>query len=122
PLAQGLDLQTARALLSQHEALADEVIRRAERAQAVEVQGSAIRRPGWDPGAAQQAGDRLDTLQARLESAGVEPPAVSELQAELGVDVPALLRLLEQRGAAVPVSIERWFASSAVRELLASLR
>lgn len=122
PLAPGLALQAARAALSQHEALADEVIRRAERAGLVEVQGSAIRRPGWDPAAAQSAGDRLEQLQQHLEQVGVEPPSVAELQAEFGSDVPALLKLLEQRGAAVPVSVERWFAASAVRELLARLR
>lgn len=122
PLAPGLGLQTARAALSQHEAVADEVIRRAERAGLVEVQGSSIRRPGWDPAAAQSAGDRLQTLQQRLDAAGVEPPALAELQAELGADVPALLRLLELRGTAVPVSLERWFAAGAVQELLGRLR
>lgn len=122
PLAPGLDLQTARAALSANTALADEVIRRAERAGLVETAGSALRRPGWDPAAALTALDRTAQLRERLERAGPEPPSVAELRAEFGEDVPALLRLLERDGSAIPVSIERWFASGAVRALFERLR
>jgi selenocysteine-specific elongation factor len=122
PLAPGLDLQTARTALTPSAALADEVIRRAERAGLLEVTGSALRLPGWDPAAAGGAGDRRANLLAALEAAGAEPPSVSELQAVQGQDVPALLKLLEKEGTAIPVALDRWFAATAVRALLAKLR
>jgi len=122
PLAPGLDLQTARTALTPSAALADEVIRRAERAGLLEVVGSALRIPGWDPAAAGGAGDRRANLLATLDAAGAEPPSVAELQAAQGQDVPALLKLLEKEGTAIPVALDRWFATSAVRALLKKLR
>jgi selenocysteine-specific elongation factor len=122
PLAPGLDLQTARTALTPSVALADEVIRRAERAGFLEVVGSALRIPGWDPAAAGGAGDRRANLLGTLEAAGAEPPSVAELQAAQGQDVPALLKLLEKEGTAIPVALDRWFATTAVRALLTKLR
>jgi len=122
PLAPGLDLQTARAALTPSAALADEVIRRAERAGVLEVSGSALRIPGWDPAAVGGAGDRRANLLATLEAAGAEPPSVAELQGAQGQDVPALLKLLEKEGSAIPVALDRWFATTAVRALLGKLR
>lgn len=122
PLAPGLDLQTARAALTPSIALADEVIRRAERAGLLETAGAALRVPGWDPAVAGGAGDRRAAVLAALERAGAEPPSVAELQAAHGPDVPALLKLLEREGTAVPIALDRWFATAAVRTLLAALR
>ncbi len=122
PLAPGLDLQTARAALSANDALADEVIRRAERAGVIEVRGAVLRSPGYDPAQVAGAGSRKDTLLARLREAGAAPPSVNELRAELGDDVPALLKLLERERLALPVALDRWFAASAVDDLLRQLR
>lgn len=122
PLAPGLDLQTARTALTPSATLADEVIRRAERAGLLEVVRSALRIPGWDPAAAGGAGDRRANLLAVLESAGAEPPSVAELQQAHGQEVPALLKLLEKDGTAIPIALDRWFATTAVRALLARLR
>ncbi len=122
PLAQGLDRQTARAALSPSEALADEVIRRAERAGIIEVAASVLRLPGFDPTRSVGSGDRRAQLLTALDGAGAEPPSVAELQAAHGPDVPALLKLLEREGSAVPVALDRWFATSAVQTLLGRLR
>jgi selenocysteine-specific elongation factor len=122
PLAPGLDRQTARASLSPSDALADEVIRRAERAGVIEVAGSALRLPGFDPALSTGSGDKRAQLLKALEDAGAEPPSVAELQATHGHDVPALLKLLEREGAAVPVALDRWFAAQAVQALIDRLR
>lgn len=122
PLAPGLDRQTARAALSANDALADEVIRRAERAGVIEVVGSAIRRPGFDPSASTGASDAKTALLDVLRAAGAEPPSVAELQAAHGKEVPALLKLLEREGAVVPVALDRWFSTAAVSELLSRLK
>jgi selenocysteine-specific elongation factor len=122
PLAPGLDLQAARALIAPGTDLADEIIRRAARAGVVEVSGAWIRRPGYVPGAAQAAIDARGRVLAALRDAATEPPSVAELTAIIGSEVPALLKLLGAEQLAVPIAQDRWFATEAVRELLHRLR
>lgn len=122
PLAAGLDLQTARALIAPRTELADEIIRRASRAGVIEVSGAWIRRPGYAPGAAQTAIDAKGRLLATLRAAATEPPSVAELIATHGSEVPALLKLLAAEQLAIPVAQDRWFATEAVTELLHRLR
>jgi selenocysteine-specific elongation factor len=122
PLAPGLDRQTARSALTTHSALADEVIRRAERAGLVVVEGAAIRRPGFAAGAGAGATDaRLRLLEA-LRTAGAEPPSVAELITQFGAEVPALLKLLEKDRLAYPVALDRWFSREGLVTLLGRLR
>ena len=122
PLAPGLDRQSARAAMRAPAAVADEVIRRAERAGVVESEGSWLRRPGWRAGSSIVHTDRRAQLLALLETAGAEPPSVAELTTSFGADALALLKLLEADRAAVAVASDRWFAASAIRALLARLR
>lgn len=122
PLSPGLDRQTARSALRAAPELVDEVIRRAERAGLVEAHGSVLRAPGFDPSSSATAGTLKDAVFATLEAAGTEPPATAEIVAAHGKDAIATLKLLEREGLLVPVSIERPFAASAVRQLLAALR
>jgi selenocysteine-specific elongation factor len=122
PLAPGLDRQAARTALRAGAAVSDEVIRRAERAGAVEAAGATLRLPGWRPGATAAATDRKATLLALIEGAGAEPPSVAELTAQFGSDAQALLKLLEADRSAVAVASDRWFAATAVRALLGRLR
>jgi selenocysteine-specific elongation factor len=122
PLTPGLDRQTARTLLSSNIALADEVIRRAERAGLVVVEGSSIRLPGFVAGGASGATDLKARLLAALREAGPEPPSVAELVERLGKEVPALLKLLEKEHLAVPVALDRWFAREGLATLLGRLR
>ena len=122
PLAPGLDRQTARQLLSLDAALADEVIRRAERAGHVALEGAWVRAPGFAPGVGETASAAKDRLLATLRAAGAEPPSVSELVAQLGDEVPALLKLLERERLVVPVALDRWYAREGVALLLDRLR
>jgi selenocysteine-specific elongation factor len=122
PLAPGLDRETARSLLRAAGPVVDEVIRRAERAGMVETAGSALRIPGWQPGAGVTSSDEGAKLLDTLRSAGVEPPSVTELTVSFGKDVVGRLKLLEKEGQVVQVVSDRWFAASAVAELLARLR
>ena len=122
PLAPGLDRQRARAALSPHAALADEVIRRAERAGLIAVEGAHLRRVGFEAGAGAGASTARDRVLTRLRAAGAEAPSVSELVAELGPEVPALLKLLDKERLVVMVALDRPFAREAVEQLLARLR
>ncbi len=121
PLAPGCDRQTARAAMRVPPGVADEVIRRAERAGLLIGEGPWLRRPAHRP--AEDAGvrSRREAVQARLEAAGLTPPSRTELVAEYGKDVVAILRQLEQEHAVVAVAMDWWFSTAAVRALLARL-
>ena len=122
PLAAGFDRQVARASLTPHSALADEVIRRAARAGLLLVDGAHLRLVGFAAGSSAGATTARDKLLERIQQAGVEALSVSELVAELGVEVPALLKLLDKEKAIVLIALDRPFAREAVQELLNRLR
>ncbi len=122
PLAPGLPRQAARAGLGPAPAIADEVIRRAERAGLISVDGAVLRAVGFAPGSSAGATTARDRLLERLRGAGVEPPSTGELSAEFGAEVPALLKLLEKEGTVVMVALDRPFARDGVVELLRRLR
>jgi selenocysteine-specific elongation factor len=121
PLAPGLDRQEARQLLSAQSAIADEAIRRAERAQVIVIEGATLRLPGFRAGAETGARSAKDDVLERLRSAGVAPPSLTELKAQWGNEVVALLKLLQKDGQVVQVGLEWWFAHEAMVTLLARL-
>jgi selenocysteine-specific elongation factor len=121
PLAPGLDRQEARQLLSAQQDIADEVMRRAERAQVIVIEGATLRLPGFIAGSGSTARSARDELLERLRSAGVEPPSLSELKTQWGNEVVAVLKLLQKEGLVVQVGLEWWFAREAVVTLLARL-
>ena len=122
PLAPGVDRQAARAALSPNAALADEVIRRAERAGVIVVEGATIRATAFQAGSSEVATSARDRLLDRLRAAGVEPPSVAELVAEFGPEVHALLKLLDKDKRIVMIALDRPFAREGVTELLRRLR
>lgn len=122
PLAPGVDRQSARAALSPNAALADEVVRRAERAGLIVVEGATIRTVAFQAGASAGATSARDQLLERLRAAGVEPPSMAELTAELGPEVPALLKLLDKEKRIVMIALDRPFAREGATELLRRLR
>lgn len=122
PLAPGCDRQTARGALRIASTVADEVIRRAERAGHLVGEGPWLRRPTHRPAEDVGVRSRRDAVRARLETAGATPPSRTELIAEFGKDVIPILRQLEQERAIVSVGMDWWYSVGAVHELLARLR
>lgn len=122
PLAPGLDRQAARTALSPNAALADEVIRRAQRAGLIVVEGATLRAVAFQAGASAGATSARDQLLDRLRASGVEPPSLAELTVEFGAQVPALLKLLDKEKRIVMVALDRPFSREGVTELLARLR
>ena len=122
PLQPGLDRQAARSLLTPNTALADEVIRRTERAGLIVVLGASIAAPGFAPGAGAGAVDAKARLLEALRGAGSAPPSLAELISAFGPETPAVLKLLEREGAVVAIAIDWWFAREGVVALLAKLR
>ena len=121
PLAPGCDRQTARVALRVAPGVADEVIRRAERAGVLVGEGPWLRRPSHRP--AEDAGirSRRDAVRGRLDAAGTTPPSRTELVTEFGKDVIGILRQLEQERAVIAIAMDWWFSIGAIRDLLARL-
>jgi selenocysteine-specific elongation factor len=97
-------------------------VREAAAAGLVDVERGMIARKGWSPRLTDQQVKLRDTLLQTLERAGQEPPSVAELASAHGDDVVPLMRLLEQDGRVVQVEPDRWFARSAVDDLVGRLR
>jgi len=121
PLADGVSLQELRLRLGAAPELADEVVRAAVRERAVEVEGGLARRAGWTPRLSEAQRAAQAAAVARIEAAGAEPPAISELAAELGSELPALLALAARQGAVVPVEPDRYWAPAAIGAVVARL-
>jgi selenocysteine-specific elongation factor len=122
PLEPGSSLQSVRARLAAAPELVEEAVRRAVTAGAIEVEGGLVRRRGWAPRPSDAQRQLLERLAETLATAGREPPSVGELAAAHGPATAALLRLLEREGRLIQVEPERYYAATAVAELLAALR
>jgi selenocysteine-specific elongation factor len=61
-------------------------------------------------------------LSATLAAAGREPPAVSELTARYGDQVPSLFRLLERAASVIAVEPDRYYDATVIERLIDSLR
>jgi selenocysteine-specific elongation factor len=126
PLDEGLSLQSLRTGLSVSPAVADLLIARVVASGGLEVDHGLVRRAGWrvQPSVKQQGA--LDTIVQAIQSAGREPPSVSELAHSVGGDtaaeVAALLRVLERGGAVRQVESDRYYAAEALAELTEALR
>jgi selenocysteine-specific elongation factor len=81
----------------------------------VERHGALVRRPGFDPAAAEGAAADQARVLGLLSRAGGEPPSVAEIQAALpGINVAAVLRLLARAGRAVAIAPDRYYEAAAL--------
>jgi selenocysteine-specific elongation factor len=122
PLDPGAPLQSIRARLGTDPAVTDLVLAELVSAGRLEVHGALVCRAGWAPVLTPAQHAARDALLEALKSAGREPPSVGELESHAGAATVPLLRLLEREGAVVQVEGDRFYAASAVEELVAALR
>lgn len=122
PLEPGAPLQSLRARLGAEPAVADLVVGELVAAGRLAVQGALVMRAGWAPLlSAAAAATRADLLET-VRSTGAEPPSVGELEVQFGVDTVPLLRMLERDGEVVQVEADRYYAASALAQLVGTLR
>jgi len=89
----------------------------------LEVVPGGVRLAGWVPVLSPDLLRERQWLLDRLESAGGEPPSVSELRAERkGSDPVPLLRILEREQLVVPVEPDRYYAAGTLRDMVERLR
>ena len=82
----------------------------------------AVSIDGWAPTLDSRANAAAEVIMSRLAAAGAEPPSVEELSGELSRDITPVLRFLERRGDVVQVEQNRYYASSALKQLIERLR
>jgi selenocysteine-specific elongation factor len=122
PLEPGAPLQSIRARLAADPAITDVVLDELVAAGTLEVSGALVKQRGWRPSLSSADQAAQNGLAAALEEAGREPPSVPELEARFGAATIPLLRLLEREGKVVQVEGDRYYASSAIAEMIAQLR
>ena len=123
---EGVPVSRLRSALGQFGHLVDHVLERLSAAGKLEVAGALVRRPGWKPILTGQVQTTKVRLAERIAAAALEPPSISELRGEIGVDVVPLLRMMEREGAIVAVESDRYFDApalgGAVRTLARTMR
>ena len=122
PLEPGAPLQSIRARLGTEAAVAEAVLSELVASGRLALQGALVMRSGWSPRLSPEALATLTGLLEALRAAGAEPPSVGELEQLWGASSLPLLRLLERSGEVVQVEEERYYAASALGEIVGRLR
>jgi selenocysteine-specific elongation factor len=91
--------------------------------QSIEVVPGGYRRAGFTPVISEEVASLRTRIMDILQTAPVEPPSVAELRVRLGgADVMAMLRSLAREESVVQVEADRFYATTAVEEMLATIR
>jgi selenocysteine-specific elongation factor len=122
PAERGLSLETLRKSLrgpsDVTDAVLDGLIRRGE----LSVADGLAALPGFVPRLV-GGGEVLDRVLALLEKAGLAPPTVSELEAQLGQGgLLQVLRFAAQQGRVVAVESDRYFSTVALNQFIGAIR
>ncbi|HET9453271.1 MAG TPA: selenocysteine-specific translation elongation factor [Gemmatimonadaceae bacterium] len=118
PLATGAPRSEVMSRMHVDQALFDRLVEAGIKEGKLKAAGAELAPPAWAPALSGQQQQSTDELMAAIEAAGTEPPSVSELEARFGRQTLSLLRHLERGGRVVQVEDARFYAPSAVRELL----
>ena len=120
-LAPGVPRSEIMSRLRLDQALFDELVQGAVQKGLLNTHGAELSPPNWTPALDSAQQKFTQELLEALESAGAEPPSVSELQARFGPQTLSLLRHLERSGKVVQVEDGRFYSPAAVRDLLGRL-
>ena len=122
PLEPGVPLELVRSAAGAPPALVDVVIAKAATDGELDVDGTLVRRRGWNPSPTPGERALLDRLAQAIRDAGREPPSVTDLTMSYGDAVPALLRILARSGVVVPVEADRYYSRSVLERTIEELR
>lgn len=122
PLDGGLAVTSLRARAGAGAMLVEEALGHLAQTGRLELRGSMIARPGWQPTLSQDQQRLSERLLSDLLTAGAEPPDMAALTHSHHSDVAPLLRMLERDGLVVAVEADRFYASESVRDLVSRLR
>jgi selenocysteine-specific elongation factor len=119
---RGMPLETLRRALRVPEWVAEAAIERAVRSRALTLDGGIARLVGFTPRV--EGGEpEVQRLIQILQTAGLMPPSVAELERETGRrDVAATLRLAAGRGLVEAVERDRYYAIEALHRFAETVR
>jgi len=119
---RGMPLETLRRALRVPEWVAEAAIERAVRSRALTLDGGIARLAGFTPRV--EGGEpEVQRLIQILQTAGLMPPSVAELERETGRrDVAATLRLAAGRGLVEAVERDRYYAIEALHRFAETVR
>jgi len=124
PLDPGMSLQALRASVAGDPpgAVLDLLIDLGTRKKLLEVDGSVVRRPGWQVDVAARADGAADAVQRRLVQAKWQIPTIEELEREFPRSpVRGLLAHLARGGGVEQLDQERYAAAAALAEFRTAL-
>ncbi len=121
PVERGMPLETLRHALRGPEWLIEAAMAAGTSTRRLVVDGGIARLAGFEPRVA--GGEpEIDRLVRMLQTAGLNPPSVPELERETGRrDVAAVLRLAAARGLVEAVERDRYYSVEALRLFTAAL-
>jgi selenocysteine-specific elongation factor len=122
PLELGMQTQLLRSRLRAAPEVVDAVLQAQIARGNVASTSGAVSLNGWAPTLDSRTSTAAEVIMSRLAAAGAEPPSVEELSGELSRDITPVLRFLERRGDVVQVEQNRYYASSALKQLIDRLR
>ena len=121
PLEPGASLQFVRSQIGAREEVFDAVLAKLIGDRRAATTDGLVRLADWEPKVGERERETLERLFQQLESAGSEPPDVTELAQRYGGAVEGMLRFLERSGRVVQVEKGRYYATDNVKQLLARL-
>ena len=121
PVERGMPLETLRHALRGPEWLIEAAMAAGTSTRRLVVDGGIARLAGFEPRVA--GGEpEIDRLVRMLQTAGLSPPSIAELERETGRrDVAAVLRLAAARGLVEAVERDRYYSVEALRLFTAAL-
>lgn len=122
PLEPGVQLQSLRSSARAPDRVIDLVLDQLARKGKIEIRHSAVRPAGWSPSLTDRERGLAEVIMRKICVTPSEPPAVSELVAEFGETVEALLRYMWRGGELVRVSDDRYYSPAAVQDMVGKLR
>ena len=122
PLDPGLPVQALREQPRWHAEAVQHVIDSLMRSGGLINRAGLVALAGWNPEPSAAHTARIEAIAARLDSAGIAPPSVTELSSEFGADVTPELRFLERGGRVVQVEADRYFTTPHLNAVLDRLR
>jgi selenocysteine-specific elongation factor len=121
PLDPGIPREDVRSRLGVDQPLFEQLVSDLIAKKKIESSGSLLRQAGRIADLTDAQRKVADDMLAVLQSAGREPPSVTELQDRFGSQTVPVLRHLERQQRVVQVEDSRFYAPEAVRELLQKL-
>ncbi len=120
PDAPGISLESLRNAVGAPPELTNAVLSDLQRDDAIRIEGSTAALAGHVPRLSPEQEAIAQSALARIDQAGLAPPAVKELAAQAGITADRLLsvlKFLQARGELVAVTPDLYYASGAIREV-----